>query len=1699
MSGSGPKRLAPFYNRQFDQQEFTLQQIDDQGRFALYKALNIGRVVAFVGSGVSAAYGRTTWTKLIEEPVDTIVRSFLNDDKEPLSIDNIHDLESYTRDAFQHLSASKRKTANALLRSILEVRRSREHDLSDPDYLPLLAHLYNILISILQDERPQSKVSSAAQAANAPAIHKHIQSHTASDEAAAFQSWRSLLSDDDIERFLSAQIDPKWTRHRLISHLDTIEFLRHLAAGTQKSRANLVSIVTALLSEHTASKDKLTRLSARHRLLIPFTLAVRALDKTKLDAKWLLGDFTNFKSKYPNAEPEADAMRDNTADTARFIFEGLSIKRVVTTNYDFELERALERLGFARNRLRPNSDGTHTVRTTDLAMTSERPRGGQARTLVLDHSTTAEMIGFAVHTGRYEYEVFHLHGRAIKEETAGLVVTERDYQGVYMQDTPEAHVMNEALSVTMGGNPIIFLGMGMLEADILRPLRRFVSSPGRNFNRSLVALMPAEASQSKREKFALSLYLRYGVHVLYYGLEPTDPAPAGKKVAVQAFWARPWGPRSAKDRIFDTSALYKALRRIWAIQADLKTPPKNVLKWISQKRDTDVPLKDVLGPVRVAVKPSSTYHAHGIALEPTSGTIQKAIDACETLLFYEPIWEPRNTQSREMLINFLSGLEHRVRTEALCAGITGLAEDRKLWWNHWQTEPESRRFAHVYEFTHPFLKLESGTSVWDACDGIDLTPNQDPTNGPKTFRSVRFPLVQTQAYQDTDTHVLNAIREIQNEPNRSGRRIFVVHCEEGEGRGSFYNAFADRFARKVDAGDNTGPLADAGYAWANFSSTTFSTEYSSVIDGLVEFILPHPGAKADPKSTKVRHPRSETLIRALKTFYKTDYNSAPTLPHSGQRRGLIVISGLELLFRRQNGTPKNNELGSALGKLMSPATEAMPLDIVLVCRTNMLQTIFSMQPEDLLLSRSDICLKDGAGDKCSESKTSARFIHILPPNGQEVIDSVVKPMLHHKAESLFDNVPHTFRGNWARKSTKAGRVFKTRFHTSLVARCSVEVFKQTITARLKVNTLSEADRSLITGFHNSEWLTCLQKAPGGEEIFTDAAKSVREFLEHIGDRATRAESVRRRDLVLETVLHQYATLDNATNTDTADSLSELYETILKHLSIFSLPVELCVLARCPQIRQLILLNSEQNTQEQEDSFIISKLTSCLNTLKSRQLCFEVRKRGDAHSGTSTVFSRYVVHQSLQSYFFHKIGSPHLEFGDSRLFTVSMLASQRDDLPTPTLEAYSFFMETLKFLIEYPDAHFEAKTGRKENDRAIDVCCLRSALGLVRSSFSLSVVSRFCETMLDHVPVHQAFGYFEQYRLVLRWIIFQAGMLGIEVTQSADGKILDPGSEGSSGCQNRLNALYPDEVAWIYNECGLVSLAQGNLYDAMALFRAASGANGDRDIGKGMGPNGLRIRLNLAVANIDRGQLDRAHAELSALVAACETELVVGTIAIGYLGRIAQLRGRVVDAEGQYKVALAKLRKLGGEARAVSIFSRFYGDLLSERDPGKARALIQDALAEAENARQHDQVQRARVTLIRIEAKDPNLRADDAKKLLLRIEEVLRYADRMELNSLKVDALIARAFVIERQGETRGAAEAVVQALSIANLNGLRLRVIRGLGLLGKIVAGRPGYRDQARRILNNCKLMAEAANYQVMLEEAEKELISLGSKSHQTP
>lgn len=201
---------------------------------------------------------------------------------------------------------------------------------------------------------------------------------------------------------------------------------------------------------------------------------------------------------------QSGVAKSRDLDPIHLLIEKLEVRRFLTTNYDLQIETEL--IKNLNCEIRANYDAFRKAGDDHDSVKLV------ARSLIHSPDNIEDLSQFAVAAPSYECGVFHLHG--VRTDPSSMVVTERDYQRVYLQEDRDHRAFREALQVAFVGNAILFLGTGMEEADLLRPLRQFVSEAAHGgYERPIFALLPERHDGAE---FRHYLYSRYGVKTLYY-------------------------------------------------------------------------------------------------------------------------------------------------------------------------------------------------------------------------------------------------------------------------------------------------------------------------------------------------------------------------------------------------------------------------------------------------------------------------------------------------------------------------------------------------------------------------------------------------------------------------------------------------------------------------------------------------------------------------------------------------------------------------------------------------------------------------------------------------------------------------------------------------------------------------------------------------------------------------------------------------------------------------------------------------------------------------------------------------------------------------------------------------------------------------------------------------------------------------------
>ena len=586
-------------------------------------------------------------------------------------------------------------------------------------------------------------------------------------------------------------------------------------------------------------------------------------------------------------------------------------------------------------------------------------------------------------------------------------------------------------------------------------------------------------------------------------------------------------------------------------------------------------------------------------------------------------------------------------------------------------------------------------------------------------------------------------------------------------------------------------------------------------------------------------------------------------------------------------------------------------------------------------------------------------------------------------------------------------------------------------------------------------------------------------------------------------------------TQSNSQMFDLLMEIIWHLAIIGQPVELEVLVNCPRIQDAadalsrslgnpdVKLKKTKELDLFDSDYIIRQkvVAELLGLGVNRCLIFplksvvNVRENPTCRYDPDEDASRYTVHRLMQRYVFEQMGAPGVEYSEHDQFTVSLFASQPNDLPRLTPEAHTRIRKTIAELAGFPDPRARPGTGSTMADKVRRARMLRAAYGIMRSVYSVGVLARF-DTRLDpNLTDTSGVGHFEDYRKLVLWVLKATVDLQLEPADKADSKDLQRlttsgyASEGEDG-RLAIAPFYAEEIVWLYNECGVLSLVQGHLADAHALFGRAFAA-AVRIEPEETRPLHLRIGLNKALVDIERGHPAEARRHLERILSMKEHEdEVLPLLAQGYLGLIEHLAGNSGVAEKRYRDAIDELinRK---QSRAASIFLKHQSDLL--RGVGKtddARKCIDQALNFAqegchEDVRHIALLSRAKLLI--------NCEPAKASEIYGCLDEAERYADVVGMPRLSCEAAELRARLLLRQGETRLASSLASRSIEIAATNDLRIRKMNALLLLADICIAR-GERHTARPLIELGWRIAKSAEAHFALTGIQRAEESAGAR-----
>ena len=574
-----------------------------------------------------------------------------------------------------------------------------------------------------------------------------------------------------------------------------------------------------------------------------------------------------------------------------------------------------------------------------------------------------------------------------------------------------------------------------------------------------------------------------------------------------------------------------------------------------------------------------------------------------------------------------------------------------------------------------------------------------------------------------------------------------------------------------------------------------------------------------------------------------------------------------------------------------------------------------------------------------------------------------------------------------------------------------------------------------------------------------------EFIRNTVEAVRNVGHDRRDQLVLEAVLDRYQRYHKIGDPDLD---SDLHAIILRHLGVIGTPISSAVLVRLPEFRnyfQRIGIELEMSRRR----FLVRALT----VLAYRGLVFRL----DPHPSVMVLGQdhdewdndkeyRYALHRIIQSFAVSKLDPNALDPLKRNNFAPTLYSSHASSGTQLTRGSYRFLRSLMIGLSQYPDVP-QNELGIEPwlfttCSNAVRAQAVRAALTLARSTYSVAVISR----LSDQRPIGEGVekrGHLETYRVRLRWIIRMPWEL-LEKPKPVAGR---PDWYREDGDFGQVCALYRDEIVWLYNELGIISLVQGSLSDALGFLRQAYEFN-ERIEGRSYeGAIAHHINLNYAIVQMERGRLPSVRNRLRLVREATkERAWTLHHNAKGYLCVHDHITGRTDGLSKRFREVTDFFQK-HNDSRAAAVFLNHRGRFLIAKNPDNAARCIKDARDMADTGGHEDLRHHIELSIIKLRLWKHQHLADEAPRLahsenLRELSAIEAYARRMGIWSLQCDALRIRAEFLLLQGETTTAGRLLIRSMAICQRTTMRLRLNNALTIYGKVLYHR-GDLKSARR------------------------------------
>ncbi len=513
----------------------TKDRINLHAHAELFRGMHNERMVAFVGSGVSLPYGRLNWSELTRLLVMEV-------------------------DAFYRSSEIQSQEARVLHDALLKATDT--HDDQAPIFLPLETgfdadiNILELCADLCRElQSPNFLKETTARHIGSGPIGQFGARLILLDGIGAntlHSHWLKIL-DKTIRKVINNQTEGNSSDRTRLAHFlkKRIDATTHHTKIKTIAKKKVIKRYHKELKKIWKKKDK-TRFTRKEIEKKPWKILKKSLDSVKNKDVFKnpeqdpnqIGDIDSYAAVHAalaiiahrlfDAQTEGSKIyqyretkkKGHWPDPIRAIADTLKIRRFITLNYDLEIEEFFKsNREFGEQNQAVPKQLTHLSNIQDRLTESYDGFRSRMTSVTLNDSMIGCMIDFSTLDEDDSYYVFHLHGRVDKPDD--LVLTEKDYQSRYLRDDAARAAFDEGINTLFSGNDVLFLGVGMNEADLLQPLRQFTAQ-GDRANRErdgIIALLNAENEKRDNsiqedtkynERQTIKLYTQYGVKTIYY-------------------------------------------------------------------------------------------------------------------------------------------------------------------------------------------------------------------------------------------------------------------------------------------------------------------------------------------------------------------------------------------------------------------------------------------------------------------------------------------------------------------------------------------------------------------------------------------------------------------------------------------------------------------------------------------------------------------------------------------------------------------------------------------------------------------------------------------------------------------------------------------------------------------------------------------------------------------------------------------------------------------------------------------------------------------------------------------------------------------------------------------------------------------------------------------------------------------------------